>query len=79
MDYKNALKVHSIIEEMTENQKDIDILTDVTNNGFEGVQITIKCKNEIYKTTVYDHNRVNLLLRVLLKRNEELVAQLKAL
>ena len=79
MDYKNALKVHSIIEEMIENQKDIDILTDVTNNGFEGAQITIKCKGGIYKTTVYDHNRVNLLLRVLLKRNEELAAQLKTL
>lgn len=79
MDYKNALKVHSIIEEMTENQKDIDILTDVTNNGFEGAQITIKCKDGTYKTTVYDNNRVNLMLRVLLKRNEELAAQLKAL
>ena len=79
MDYKNALKVYSIIEEMTENQKDIDILTDVTNNGFEGAPITIKCKDGTYQTTVYDHNRVNLLLRVLLKRNEELAAQLKAL
>lgn len=79
MDYKNAKKVHSIIEEMTENQKDIDILTDVTNNGFEGAQITIKCKDGTYKSTVYNHNRVNLLLRVLLNRNIELAAQLKAL
>ena len=79
MDYKNALKVHSIIEEMAKNQKDIDILIDVIDNDFEGAQITIKCKNGVYKTTVYDGNRINLLLRVLLNRNEELVAQLKAL
>lgn len=79
MDYKNAIKVHSIIEEMRENQRDIDILTDVTDNGFDSAQITIKNKNGIYNTTVYDHNRVNLLLRVLLHRNTELAAQLKAL
>lgn len=79
MDYKNAIKVHSIIEEMRKNQRDIDILTDVTDNGFESAQITIKNKNSIYNTTVYDHNRVNLLLRVLLHRNTELAAQLKAL
>lgn len=79
MDYKNAMKVHSIIEEMTENRKDIDRLTDVTNSGFEGAQITVKCKDGTYQTTVYDGNRINLLLRVLLKRNEELAAQLKAL
>lgn len=64
---------------MKENQRDIDTLTDVTNNGFDSAQITIKSKNGIYNTTVYDHNRVNLLLRVLLHRNTELAAQLKAL
>lgn len=79
MDYENALRVHSIIEEMTENQKDIDRLTEIINNGFSGAQITIQCKAGIYNTTIYDHNRVNLLLRVLLNRNTELAAQLKAL
>ena len=79
MDYKNAIKVHSIIEEMRENQKDIDMLTDATYNGFDSAQITIKSKDGIYNTTIYDHNRINLLLRVLLHRNTELAAQLKAL
>ena len=79
MTYEEAIKVHSIIEEMTKNQKDIDMLTDVTNNGFDSAQITIKSKNGIYNTTIYDNNKVNLLLRVLLHRNTELAAQLKAL
>ena len=75
----DAFKVHGIVEEIERNNKDIHRFTNAINNGIVEAQITIKCKDGTFKSTVYEDDRIDLLLKVLSDRNAELMTKLREL
>ena len=79
MNYIDAFKVHGIIEEIEQNNKDMHTFRNAINNGIVGAQITIKCKDGTFNSTVYKDDRIDLLLKVLCERNDELMEKLEKL
>lgn len=79
MNYIDAFKVHGIVEEIEQNNKDIRIFKEAIQSGIEGVQIQIKCKDGTFMSTVYENDRINLLAQTLYARNTELLNKLKEL
>ena len=79
MDYIDAFKVHGIVEEIEQNNKDMHTFRNAINNGIVGAQITIKCKDGNFMSTVYEDGRIDLLLKVLYDRSTELMTKLREL
>ena len=79
MNYTDAFKAHDIVEEIEQNNKDIHRFINAINNGIVEAQITIKCKDGTFKSTVYEDDRIDLLLKVLSDRNAELMTKLREL
>ena len=79
MDYFKALAAHELIEELLQNNKDMSMIKDAINNGIVGAQITIKCKDGTYMSTVYENARINLLLQTLYSKNTELMTKIQDL
>ncbi len=79
MNYIDAFKVHSIVEEIEQNNKDIRRFKEAIQSGIEGAQITIKCKDGTFMSTVYENDRIDLLSQILYARNTELLNKLREL
>ena len=79
MNYIDAFKVHGIVEEIEQNNKDIRRFKEAIQSGIEGVQIQIKCKDGTFMSTVYENDRIDLLAQTLYARNTELLNKLKEL
>lgn len=79
MFYTDALKAHDIIKEIELNNKDIDRIRKAIVNGIVGVELTIKCIGGTFKSTIYENDRIDLLLKVLCERNDELMEKLEKL
>lgn len=79
MNYTDAFKARDIVEEIEQNNKDICRFINAINNGIVEAQITIKCKDGTFKSTVYEDDRIDLLLKVLSDRNAELMTKLREL
>lgn len=77
MNYIDAFKVHGIVEEIEQNNKDIRRFKEAIQSGIEGAQIQIKCKDGTFMSTVYENDRIDLLLKVLYDRNTELMTKLR--
>lgn len=77
MDYKNALKVHDIVEQIEKNNRDIHTLQDALYKGIVRAQITIDCEGGRFNSTIYDNDRIELLLTVLYTKNAELTKELE--
>lgn len=79
MNYTDAFKARDIVEEIEQNNKDIRRFINAINNGIVEAQITIKCKDGTFKSTIYEDDRIDLLLKVLSDRNAELMTKLREL
>ena len=80
MDYQTALRASKIVNEIELNNKDILGLEKAINNGIIAAQIIIKSKDDdIYKTTVFENDRIDLLVQVLNLRNKQLTEKLREL
>ena len=79
MNYTDAFKAHGIVEEIEQNNKDMRTFRNAINNGIVDAQITIKCKDGTFMSTVYKDDRIDLLLKVLSDRNNELMTKLREL
>ena len=79
MNFVKACEIRDIIEEIELNNKDIRRINDAVKDGILGAQITIKCKNGEFRSTVFENDRINLLLKVLYNKNTELMAKLEDL
>lgn len=74
MDIKKGFQAYNIIKEIKLNDSDMLILKNV--NNIEAAQITIKMKDGTYQSSIYENDRINLLLQVLYERNIELMRKL---
>ena len=79
MNFIDAFEVHDIVEELEKNNKDMHAFRNAINNGIIEAQITIKCKDGTFNSTVYKDDRIDLLLKVLSERNDELMEKLAKL
>ena len=79
MNYIDAFKAHGIVEEIEQNNKDMRTFRNAINNGIVGAQITIKCKDGTFMSTIYEDDRIDLLLKVLYDRNTKLMTKLREL
>lgn len=79
MDYKKAVEVSNLIKQIELNSEDIQILQDALDRGVVKAQLTIQSNNTTYSTNIYEEYRIQLLLQVLLKENEELLKRLDEL
>ena len=79
MNYTKALEARKIIDEIEQNNKDIRRFEDAIKTGIIEAQITIKCKEGIFNSTIYENNRIGLLLQILYHRNVELMERLEKL
>ena len=75
----DAFKAHDIVEEIEQNNKDIHRFINAINNGIVSAQITIICNDGTFNSTVYENDRIDLLLKILIDRNYELVTKLRVL
>lgn len=79
MNYENAQKVHNIIEKLKQINKDIQIFEDAIKSGIVGAQVTIQCKEGTFNSTIYENNRIDLLLKVLYEEKSKLTAEIEGL
>lgn len=77
MNYIDALNVHNVVKEIEQNNRDIRVFNDAIKSGIVGTQITIKCNDGTFKSTIYENGRIDLLLRVLYEENARLMAKIK--
>lgn len=79
MNITTALEAHKMIEEIKLNNEDTDMFKRAMENGIDGVQLVINCKNGDYHSTIYREYRIELLLRVLQEENIRLMNKLEEL
>ena len=77
MNLEEAKRIHEIVEEIQDNERDIKIFEEAINDGrCDSFQITGSGKGYLYSSTIYSGKRISLLLEVLKKRNDELLKEL---
>ena len=74
-----AVTARKIIDEIEKNEQDINAIELAKEAGIVEAQVTFKCIGGTYNTKRYDNTRVDLLLRILKDRNNELLEQLSSL
>ena len=80
MEYTKAVEAAKILKEIELNEADINILEEGIQDGIFKAQIAfVSYGPKTYSTTVYQNNRLNLLVRVLKEENEELRKRLSEL
>lgn len=77
MNYVKASEIRDIVNEIELNNKDTRILMDAIKDGIVAAQITIRCPNGTYMTTIFENDRINLLLQTLYTKNKELMEKLE--
>ena len=72
MNYKNALMVHNIVEEMKNNDLYISILQEAIEKGHCGATMLIYRKDGMQDSIPFNEDKLNLLLQALYVKNKEL-------
>lgn len=79
MDYNKALEVSEIIERISANNADIELLHEAVKDCKDcnvGAQLTIKNSKGTY-SLIFKNKRLYTLMKVLIQDNEELLDKLK--
>lgn len=76
MDYNKALEVSEIVERISANNADIELLHEAVKDCNGSAQLTIKNSKGTY-SLIFKNKRLYTLMKVLMQDNEELLDKLK--